>query len=372
MVSIDGFGAEYLSRHPAPNLEALARRGVRAQWMDPVFPVKTFPNHYTMVTGLYPAHHGIVSNNFIDPVTGLRFRLADTAVVRRAELWGGEPLWVTAVRQGRRAATFFWPGSDVAIGGVRPSRWKPYDGTVPDTVRVDTVLAWLALPSSERPSFIALYFSAVDDAGHAFGPASAAVAAAVLHVDSMLGRLVAGIGRLGLAGAVDVVVVSDHGMTATSPDSLIVLDSLLDTAIVTQLDMGPLVALEPRGASADSVLRVLRRAGHIRLFHRDSTPPEWRYRGNPRIPRIVGIADDGWLFTTRRWLQRPRFGGEHGYDLRSPGSRAIFVAAGPSFREGLVVPPFASVHIYELVCRVLGLTPAPNDGSADSVIAMLR
>ncbi|HWO89649.1 MAG TPA: ectonucleotide pyrophosphatase/phosphodiesterase [Gemmatimonadales bacterium] len=372
LVSIDGFGAEYFGRLRAPNLEALARSGVRARSLRPVFPVKTFPNHYTIATGLYPARHGIVSNNFVDPTTGVRFRISDTAAVLRGELWGGEPLWVTAERQGRRAASYFWPGSDVAIGGALPSIWKRYDGTVPNADRVDSVLAWLALPAGQRPDLITLYFSEVDSRAHDDGPWSPAAAAAVLHVDSMIGRLVGGIRRLGLEQTVNLIVVSDHGMIATSPDSVVVLDDYLDTALVTQFDLGPLIQLEPRGISADSVLRALRRAPHLRLFHRDSTPTHWRYRGNARVAAVVGIPDEGWLFTTRRWLHRARFGGEHGYDPASPAMGALFIASGPAFRRGVVVEPFTNIHVYELVCRVLGLRPAPNDGSLDSVVGMLR
>ena len=212
LISLDGWRWDYIDRQPAPNLKALAARGVRAKAMIPSFPVLTFPNHYTIVTGLYPEHHGVVGNSMRDPAMPERFSMsAETA--RDARWWGGEPLWVTAIRQGRRAATMFWPGSEAAIGGVRPTYWMPYDNTLGNRERVAQAIAWVALPAAERPSFVSLYFEEVDTAGHDFGPDSPQLAAAVSHLDDALGELVAGVQRLGLDDRTSLVVVSDHGMT---------------------------------------------------------------------------------------------------------------------------------------------------------------
>src|SRR3954471_2074766 len=169
LVSFDGWRWDYLNRLPAPNLKALAARGVRARSLIPSFPVLTFPNHYTIVTGLYPEHHGVIANTMRDPTIPERFTQS-SATAKDARWWGGEPLWVTAIRQGLRAATMYWPGSEAAIGGVRPPYWRAYDKSLPTLDRVTQALTWLALPAAERPSFVSLYFEEVDTAGHDFGP----------------------------------------------------------------------------------------------------------------------------------------------------------------------------------------------------------
>lgn len=375
LISIDGFRSDYLDRPEAATLRRLARAGVRAEWMAPSFPTKTFPNHYTIVTGLYPEHHGIVANNMWDPALQQTFTMRNGADPR---WWLGEPVWVTAVKQGRRAAAFFWPGSDVVIDGTRPTYWKPYDGSVPNVARVDSVLAWLSLPDSLRPALVTLYFSDVDHAGHDKGPAPGKeLNAAIARVDQAVGRLLDGLERRGLDRTVDVIVVSDHGMTATSRDRVIVLDDYIDTAGVRLVDTGPFVQIWPAPGTEDEVYRRLQHAHpHMQVWRKPEVPARLHYRESPRIAPILALADDGWLILTRRELARANDdhwpGGNHGYDDALPSMRAVFIADGPSFRDGAVVPPFRNIHVYELLCHILGLRPAPNDGSLDSVRAVLR
>jgi predicted AlkP superfamily pyrophosphatase or phosphodiesterase len=374
LISIDGFRWDYLDRGITPNLTALAARGVRAR-MVPTFPTKTFPQHYTIVTGVHPGRHGIVGNNFVDASDGARFRFSDSTSARQSRWWGAEPIWVTAERQGVRSASFFWPGSDVEIAGVRPSRYKNYDGSVPDSNRVDTVLAWLSLPLEQRPRVVSLYFSEVDSWGHERGPDSPELERALRAVDTMIGRLVVGLARAGLGDQVDVVVVADHGMAPTSERRVVLLDDYADTNLVRLIEAGALVLMETRGVTADSVLRLLASAPHVTLYRRDLLPAAWRYPPTSRVPAIVGVAEEGWTFTTRAALarRRNRFnGGDHGYDPALRSMHVLFVAAGPSFRPGVVAEPFTNVHVYELLCAMLGLRPAPNDGSLDSVRALLR
>jgi len=370
LVSIDGLRFDYIDREPAPNLKRLASRGVRARWMEPSFPTQTFPNHYTIVTGLRPARSGMVNNTFYDPRLG-RFRYTDTAAASRPGFWQGEPIWVTAARQGRRTAAFFWPGSDVEIGGVRPERWKRYDGDVPNADRVDSVLSWLALPAGERPSLVTLYFS---DYGHENGPDSPELRAAVAHIDSVMGRLMDGLEARGLDDVVNIIVVSDHGMIPLSNDRVVRLDEYLDTLTVQQINLGQFIALAPRDNDTSALMRRLRGVPHLHAYRADSTPERWHYRGNPRIAPVVGVMDAGWTLSTTGWLQRQRrpLGGGHGFDPADSLIKASFIAAGPAFPRGRVVAPFSNVHVYELLCLILGLPPAPNDGSADSVRALLR
>jgi predicted AlkP superfamily pyrophosphatase or phosphodiesterase len=227
LVSLDGFRDGYARRYDAPALDRMARTGTKADYLKLAFPTKTFPNHYTLVTGQYPARHGIISNNIYDPAFDASFSLGNTEAIRNARWWGAEPIWVTAEKQGLTAATYFWPGSEAAIGGVRPTYWRRYDGSVPGAERVDQVLQWLDRPPSERPDLVTLYFSAVDGAGHAEGPRSPAVAEAVTAVDGYLERLYDGLRARGQAEKVNVIVTSDHGMAPLSRERVIFLDDYL-------------------------------------------------------------------------------------------------------------------------------------------------
>jgi predicted AlkP superfamily pyrophosphatase or phosphodiesterase len=371
LVGIDGFHPSYLDRPVSRHLRELARTGVRARWLTPVFPTVTFPNFYTMATGLYPEHHGIVSNTMVDPRLG-RFKLRDQAAVRDPRWWGGEPIWATAVRQGRRAATFFWPGSDVAIGGVRPTWYKMFDASVPNADRVAQVLEWLSLPADRAPSLITVYFGDVDDAGHQFGPDAPETDAAIAQVDSAVGAIMNGLKVRGLEERVNLVVVSDHGIAKLEPGQLIYLDDVIDASTVDVVELGPVLSLSPRPGAADTVYRALSRVPHLRVYRKEDMA-RYHYGNHPRIPEIVAIADEGWVVTTHgsAAIRSRATRGAHGYPPETPSMRAIFLARGPAFKKGAVVAPFQNIHLYSLFAHLLGLTPAADDGSLDSVKAVL-
>jgi predicted AlkP superfamily pyrophosphatase or phosphodiesterase len=379
LVSFDGFRWDYLDRAPAPNLHRLAARGVRARGLIPSFPTKTFPNHYTLVTGLYPGHHGVVANNMRDVPTGRVFSLSRKAEVRDPMWWaGGTPLWVTAEREKRRAGTMFWPGSEAVIGGIRPSYWVPYDEVMSGIARVDQVLRWLDLPRTRRPAFVTLYFEDTDDAGHRQGPDSDAVRAAIERLDGYLGRLLQGLEKRGLAQRANVVVVSDHGMAAVVPDRILMLDRFLSLDDVDVVDIDPTLGLIPAAGKTDAIYRSLADASpHLHVYRRAETPPLWHYRDHPRIPPIVGVADEGWRIVKGTIRDRavdavraPR--GEHGYDPSVESMRGIFIAAGPAFKRGIVVPAFENVHVYDALAAALGVKPEKNDGDMAVANTLLR
>jgi predicted AlkP superfamily pyrophosphatase or phosphodiesterase len=363
LISFDGWRHDYIETQPAPNLKALAARGVRATSMIPSFPVLTFPNHYTVVTGLYPEHHGVVGNTMRDASMPERFtQSSETA--KDARWWGGEPVWVTAMRQGRRAATMFWPGSEAAIGGMRPTYWKPYDKKFATPDRVAQALTWLALPAAEQPSFVSLYFEEVDTAGHDFGPDSRELAEAATHLDDALGALVAGVHRLGLDDRTSIVIVSDHGMAPVSYDRVIYLDALIDLNTVDILEYGANLQLNPRDGDVEALYRRLHgKHPKLAIYRRNEVPERLHFRDNARIPAIVGIPADGWTATSgQRLTQEELHVGAHGFEPRTPDMGALFVAAGPTLRKGLVVRPFENVNVYDLLCRILKIAPAKNDG----------
>jgi predicted AlkP superfamily pyrophosphatase or phosphodiesterase len=335
----------------------------------PVFPTKTFPNHYTIVTGLYPENHGIVSNVIADPEYPRRFTMSAPSA-RESRWWGGEPVWVTAIRQRLRAAAMFWPGSEVAIAGVRPTYWRPFDDGVSNAARVGQVLKWLALPDAKRPSFLTLYFSDVDDAGHSHGPDSPRVLDAARRLDGTLGQLVSGIRKLGLFDRTALVIVSDHGMAQVANDRVIFIDDYVNLSTVDVVEWTPNLGLRPRSATVEHIYRALKdKHPALAVYQRDDTPPHLHYRRSSRIPPVVALADDGWTITTRgRHRLAAATGlqdrGAHGYDPRHKSMHGLFVAAGPGVRQGAVVPAFENVHIYNFLCELLGLTPATNDGDA--------
>jgi predicted AlkP superfamily pyrophosphatase or phosphodiesterase len=373
LVSFDGWRWDYIDQQPAPNLKALAARGVRARALIPSFPVLTFPNHYTIVTGLYPEHHGIVANAMRDPSMPDRFTMS-APTAKDPRWWGGEPLWVTAMRQGRRAATMFWPGSEAPIGGLRPTDWKAFDEHLATLDRVTQALDWIARPAAARPAFVSLYFEDVDTAGHDFGPGSPELAAAASRLDDALGKLVAGVHALGLDDRTSIVVVSDHGMTPTSYERVIYLDALIDMSTVDVLESGSSLQLSPRDGDVDGLYRRLHgKHPKLAIYKRQDVPPRLHYRDNPRIPAIVGVPADGWSATTgERLVTDELHVAAHGYEPTTPDMGALFVAAGPTLRRGVVVAPFENVHIYDLLCRILKLTPAKGDGRPSVTRDLMR
>jgi predicted AlkP superfamily pyrophosphatase or phosphodiesterase len=371
LVSFDGWRWDYHIRFPTPHVSRLIARGVRAENLIPSFPSKTFPNHYTLVTGLYPGHHGLVSNNIKDPATGRRFSLSNRREVQDPMWWGGEPLWVAVQNAGGSAAAMFWPGSEAPIQGQWPRYWMEFDERVAGTARVDRVLAWLTLPAATRPTFLTLYFEDVDTAAHNSGPDSRAVRDAVQRVDGYLGRLIRGLERVKLLDKVNIVLTSDHGLAETSMSRVVVLDDYISLDDVEIIDLNPTLGLFPRSGREEAVYQALATAHpRLKVYRRHETPAHWHYRDHPRIPPIVGVADEGWQILRRativervaRRLIGPR--GEHGYDPHAAMSmRALFAAAGPAFRHGVTVPEFENVHVYNALAEVLRVKPASNDGN---------
>ncbi|HVR30420.1 MAG TPA: ectonucleotide pyrophosphatase/phosphodiesterase [Thermoanaerobaculia bacterium] len=372
LISIDGFRWDYLDRHPAPNLRRLAREGVAARGLVPVFPSKTFPNHYTIVTGLHPDRHGVVANTMADAVLG-RFSLADRAAVEDGRWWGGEPIWVTAERQGLRAATCFWPGSEAEIGGVRPTYWLPYDGQLAGEERVRIVLGWLDLPADRRPSFLTLYWSDVDGAGHDTGTRSPETAAAIARVDRWIGLLLEGLEERGLFGRVNLLVVSDHGMADTPGEQTLVLEDFVDLAGVEVTGETPAIFLRPPPERVEPIRRALAAAHPVlTVWRRESTPRSWRYRDHPRIPPLIVAVEEGWnLREARGATGRPPPLGMHGYDPRLRSMHGILIGHGPGLAVNARVGRIENLHLYELMCHLLGIEPAENEGRLRAVRGLL-
>lgn len=376
LVSIDGYRADYLDRRQSPALASMAANGVRAEWMRPAFPTLTFPNHYTLVTGQYPDHTGIINNTMRDPVLG-DFSLRNRDAVSDGRWWeGAEPIWITASKQGLITATMFWPGSEAAIGGQHPDHWLPYDGAYTSLERVNQILAWLDLPAHQRPDFLTLYFDHVDHAGHGYGPDSTQVNNAIREVDAAIGQLVTGLKARGLYEHVNLVVVSDHGMALAPENQAIPLDSLIDLGQVDIIATGVLAGLNPVPGQVEHVAdALLRQHPHMRCWRKGEFPARLHYGHHPRTPEISCLADSGWkIVTTVSNDDEERFviPGKHGYDNEDPAMRAIFIAHGPAFREGSVIGPFPNVDVYPLLAHLLDIKPKTNDGNMTPWTPVLR
>lgn len=378
LIALDGFRYDYPEKFKPETLNKIAKEGVRAKWLIPAFPTKTFPNHYTIATGLYPENHGIVENNIWD--FGTTFSLGKREEVQNPRWWLGEPIWVTAEKQNKRAAAFFFPGTEAPIMGIRPTFWKEYEHETPHETRVDTLLGWLDLPAAERPAFFTLYFSDADDAGHRFGPDSEQTRAAVAKIDNSLKRLTDGLRARGIEDKVNLILVSDHGMAAVDQRNAVILDDFMDYAKTERmLWTGEIVQIFPKQGEEDKIMAGLSKIEHAKCWRKADVPARLHYSKGARIAPVICSADEGWFLTSRdRYeVQKKRANftqpeGRHGYDNSAESMRALFIARGPAFKKGKTVDEFENIHIYELMTKILGLKPAKNDGSLERVKHLLK
>lgn len=383
LISLDGFRYDYLEKYKSENLNRLALTGVRAKWLIPAFPSLTFPNHYTIATGLYPQNHGIVGNMMYDPDFQATFTIGKQEDIQDSRWWQGEPVWATAEKQGLRAAAMFFAGTDVEIAGRRPTFYKTRERRYSNAERVDQILSWLDLPPAQRPQFYTLYFGDVDGAGHNFSPDSPEVAAAVAEVDANIGRLFEGLKARKIHEKVNLMIVSDHGMATVQPGNFVILDDYFDSKKAEAVVWSRFVAgIFPKADEEDSIWNSIKtkRIEHADCYRKREIPARFHYRNNRRIAPITCVAREGWQIMSRERYEKDkrenklptRRTGEHGYDNRLESMRAIFIAHGAAFKKGKTVEPFENVNIYHIMTKILGLTPAKNDGSLDAARRVLR
>lgn len=372
LVSFDGFRWDYDKLYNTPNLNKLAKDGVKADRMYSSFPTVTFPNHYTIATGLYPDHHGLIDNSFPARDLGLFFRMGDRTTVENSAFYGGEPVWVTAEKQGVISASFFWVGSEAPVGGMHPTYWKKYNAKVTYQARIDTVIKWLGYPAGKRPELVTLYFDEPDKTGHSFGPVSPETAKVVEMLDSTLGVLRAKLAALPIAKRINLILVSDHGMSAVSSERYINLSKLVPHRMIASISgSNPVYFINPEEGKKDSVLFLLNSHKGVKAWIKSQLPPKWHFGTNPRIPEIVVVADSSWSIGTKSGGSSIR-GGAHGYDNYNSDMFAIFYAAGPAFKKDYKFKELNNTDIYNLICRILDITHAGNDGDPAHIKGMLR
>jgi len=382
LISIDAYRYDYIDRGLSPTLAMLAKSGVHAASMQPSFPSLTFPNHYTIVTGLYPDHHGIVNNTMFDAQLG-KFSLGNRKAVSDGRWWAeGTPIWETADAHGLRTATMFWPGAEADIHGHHPDEWMPYNGKVTPDQRVEQVLAWLDEPAAQRPTFLTLYFDAVDHAGHKYGPDTPQVNDALRETDEAMTRLVQGLKQRGLFDKINLIVLADHGMASTPLPNSVLIDQLIPLDQVQTVAMGILAGFNPKDGSTKAASdfatiehQLEQPQPHMQCWDKTRVPARLHYGSNPRVPQLLCLANVGWRVTTTDYLASHTGDisiGEHGYDNADPLMQALFVAHGPAFRVNAKVGAFPNVDVYPLMTHLLGLPAAANDGDYDAVKDMLK
>lgn len=377
MVSIDGLRWDYPDTRHTPTLSRMAKEGVRAERLLPAFPTQTFPNHYTLVTGLLPAHHGIVANEFQYDRNGQWYRYKESASAGNGKAYGGEPIWVTAETQGMVSASFFWVGSEADIQGVRPTHWRKYNKDIKGTRRVDQVLKWLAEAPETRPHLYTLYFEMVDDNSHWYGPESKQAKKSVKNVDRYLKRLLKGIRKLPYGDQVNIMVMSDHGQSGYDWTAApYILNERMSLDGISVVDKGNHVLIylnQPDPERAETIRDLVNSSWeHGRAWLAEDAPADWHVPDNPRFADVILVADDDYAVVSSK-ERIPKIPlGAHGWKPEDPDMHGVFIATGPQFKSGTRIGPMQNVDVYPLAVKVLGLEQPENiDGRLERVSSVL-
>jgi len=377
LISFDGFRWDYVDRGITPHFDYIKENGVAAKSLRPCFPTKTFPNHISIITGMYPEHHGIITNGFWDPFIHTRFSLSDTITTREAKWYKGEAFWETAERQGIKTASYFWPGSEVTLSYRHPTYHKGFERKEPYRKRVDGVINWLQIPYDKRPHFVASYFEATDDYGHKYGPDSSGTNYAIEQLDSILGYYFEKLKEINLFDSTNIIVVSDHGMTNVSTNRVINIENILEGYKYKQNDDGPFMLIEPGAEQLDKIYSKLKEnENHYKVYRREDVPAYFHFSDNPLISKIVIIAENGWSLETdksfenmKKWNSK----GNHGYDNYFMDMNGIFYAMGPAFKKNYQVGIINNIDIYPLLSKVFNIFPNPLiDGRLNRIEYILK
>jgi predicted AlkP superfamily pyrophosphatase or phosphodiesterase len=377
MISFDGFRWDYTNRGLTPNLDFIKENGVHALSLKPCFPTKTFPNHYSIVTGLYPENHGIIANNFIDPITNEIYKISDTSAVRNPKWYKGEAIWETAKRQGIKTASYFWPGSEVNLKYRRPDYYEKYEHLRDYDKRIEGVLDWLKLPINQRPKFITLYFDAADTYGHKYGTNSTELNNILMRLDSLVGKLFTGLKKINLYDSTNIIIVSDHGMTDVSNDRIINIEEILEGYNPKLWDYGPVMYVFPDENNAEKIYNKLKsEENNFKVYRKEEVPEYYHFSKSYLIPEIILVAEPGWSLITNKELNS--YGnlnsrGQHGYDINYIDMHGIFFAIGPDFKTAYTCGTINNIDICPLLAELLGIYANQKiDGKLDNIKFTLK
>tara|TARA_R110002073_G_scaffold123234_2_gene266883 strand:- start:68759 stop:70006 length:1248 start_codon:yes stop_codon:yes gene_type:complete len=379
LISLDGFRWDYVDRFQPPHLSNFIKDGVKVESLIPSFPSKTFPNHYTIATGMYPDNHNIIGNRFYSYEEDALYAIGDTTTVEDGNFYKGTPIWVHAEQSKIISASYFFVGSEADIQGVRPTYYKRYDDKVKNEVRINKTIEWLQLPEKERPRLITLYFSDMDNAGHDFGPNNdEELKKALFALDEQLGVLFKGVEKTGLP--VNIVFVSDHGMTEVTSEKYISREIIKNDPLYLTVDNGAVVNIYPKDTSqTNAIFQSLKaKENHFKVYKTENTPGFEYTPKNKNWGAIQLLPDFGYYFTSRQKVEalgrRPiQSFGAHGFDPAQKDMHGILYAKGPAFKEGYSFGSVKNIHIYPLVCKLLGLEiPTNIDGKLSEIQFVLK
>jgi len=377
IISLDAVRWDYPHRGITPNLDFIAKNGVHAISLQPCFPSKTFPNHYSIITGMYPENHGLIANGFTNPATMESYTLYDTIPRNDPKWYNGEAIWETAKKQGVITASYFWPGAEVWLDYRRPDYTEKYVHTRLYDQRISDVLKWMELPFNRRPRFINVYFDSTDATGHDFGPNSNEVNHSLMKEDSLIGKLFDGLKKLNLYDSTNIIVLSDHGMTELSSDRVININEILKGYNVKTQDRGTMMFIYPEETQKVEVYNQLKKSEkNYKVYWKKDLPDHLHYKNNHFVADIVVIADLGYSIFDGKDVEKysknfPK--GNHGYDPYNLDMHGIFYAIGPDFKSGYTCGTIQNIDIYPLLAKLLGIYPNNNiDGKFERIEFLLK
>lgn len=373
LISADGFRHDYAEKYNATHLKSFAKNGIKAESMIPSYPTVTFPNHYSVATGLYPAHHGLVNNTFYDKKKDAKYSMGAKDKVRDGSWYGGTPIWVLAEQQQLLAANMFWVGSEAAIQNTRSSYYYDYTEQIPVHKRIQSVKEWLMMPEERRPHLITFYVSEPDHAGHKYGPDAIEIERAVKEVDSIIFELTAAVKTTGLA--VNFIFLADHGMTAVDRENPIPIPKAIDLEKFTIPSSGTMVDIQAKNKADIQPLyeQLKREAKDYDVYLKNEVPAHLHY--SEKEDRFDRIGD---ILLLPHWPKvfsnRKPGAGYHGFDpLKVKDMHAAFIAWGPAFKKNMVIPSFENVNVYPLIAEILDLNIAkPIDGDLSKLKPILK
>lgn len=374
LISFDGFRWDYLNRGLTPNLNKICKEGVQALSLKPTFPSKTFPNHISLITGMYTENHGIIGNYFIDPFHNLTYKLNDTSSIRDGRWYLGEAFWETAERNGIKTASYFWPGSEINIPYRHPSYYKYYNHNTTYKEKIKEIINWLKLPQEIRPHFITVYFHDVDTYGHNYGPDSPQLNKAIQYLDSVAGYIIDDLAKINMADSINFIFVSDHGMTSTSSERIINIENLIEDYKCHIIYDGPIIFIEPSVQNKMKVYDLLKKnENHYKVYLKEEIPDYFHFKNHPFISSIIVVADLGWSFLEKSQQKFFYAKGDHGYDNNQLDMHGIFIAKGPLFKKNYKTGTLWNIDLYPLLCKIFNILPRSNiDGKLERIEFILK
>jgi predicted AlkP superfamily pyrophosphatase or phosphodiesterase len=379
LISLDGFRWDYVEKYNPPNIGNFIQNGVKAESLIPSFPSKTFPNHYTIATGMYPDKHGILGNNFYSYKKGITFKKNKNEMYEDGSFFGGSPIWIQANKASMVTASYFFVGTEANIQGIRPTYYYQYDHNRKNEKRVDQALKWLEMPEKSRPHLITLYFSDMDNVGHKFGPNNdEELKKSLFKLDKNLGDLFNGTAATGLP--INIIIVSDHGMTTVPASNFMPIEDIENDNLFSIIDNGSILNIHPKkNVQVDRIIQYLKqKENNFKVYKTENTPGFEYIPKNKDWGAVQIIPDFGYYFinknmiTSRKKSSNATFG-VHGYDTKYKDMHGVFYANGPAFKKDYAVPSLKNIHVYPLMCQILGLEiPNDIDGNLNQIKSVLK